>query len=197
MTVCNMTIEAGARAGMIAPDDTTFAYLEGRPAAPRGAAWERALDAWRALRTDAGAAFDDEVEIDVSTLIPQVTWGTNPGMVAPVDGRVPDPSAFDDAASARRSSGRCDYMGLEPGTPIEEIGIDRVFIGSCTNARIEDLRAAATVVAGRHVRRRVRAMVVPGLGEGEAAGRGRGARPGLHERGLRVARRRAARCASA
>ncbi len=162
MTICNMTIEGGARAGMIAPDDTTFAYLEGRPAAPRGAAWERALDGWRELRSDAGAAFDTTVEIDISTLVPQVTWGTNPGMVAAIDGRVPDPSEFADAAQREAAQRALDYMGLEPGTPIEEIGIDRVFIGSCTNSRIEDLRAAATVAAGRRVADGVRAMVVPG-----------------------------------
>jgi 3-isopropylmalate/(R)-2-methylmalate dehydratase large subunit len=162
MTVCNMTIEAGARSGMIAPDDATFAYLEGRPAAPSGAAWERALDEWRELRTDADARFDCVVEIDVSALTPQVTWGTNPGMVAPVDGCVPDPAAFADPAEREAVERALRYMDLEPGTPIREIGIDRVFIGSCTNARIEDLRAAAAVVSGRHVASTVRAMVVPG-----------------------------------
>ena len=162
MTICNMTIEAGARSGMVAPDDTTFAYLEGRPAAPSGAEWEQALDGWRALRTDKGAAFDRVVEIDVSALTPQVTWGTNPGMVVPVDGRVPDPAAFDDPAEREAIERALVYMGLEPGTPIREIGVDRVFIGSCTNARIEDLRAAATVASGRHVASTVRAMVVPG-----------------------------------
>jgi 3-isopropylmalate/(R)-2-methylmalate dehydratase large subunit len=162
MTICNMSIEAGARAGMIAPDDTTFAYLEGRPGAPRGAAWERALDAWRQLASDEDAVFDREVEVDVGELAPQVTWGTNPGMVAPVDGRVPDPSELtdpDDRAAAERALA---YMALEPGTPISDIAVDRVFIGSCTNARIEDLRVAATVVGGRHVHPAVRAMVVPG-----------------------------------
>ncbi|HUZ83031.1 MAG TPA: aconitase family protein, partial [Gaiellaceae bacterium] len=162
MTVCNMTIEGGARAGMIAPDDTTFAYLEGRPAAPSGAAWERALDAWRDLRSDDDASFDTTVEIDISALTPQVTWGTNPGMVVPVDGRVPDPDDFDDPAEREAAERALTYMGLRAGTPIEEIGIDRVFIGSCTNSRIEDLRAAATVVAGRRVADSVRAMVVPG-----------------------------------
>jgi len=162
MTICNMTIEAGARAGMVGPDDTTFAYLEGRPAAPIGAAWERALDEWRGLRTDPGATFDSTVEIDVSALTPQVTWGTNPGMVVPVDGRVPDPAALDDPAEREAAERALRYMGLEPGTPIQEIGVDRVFIGSCTNSRIEDLRAAAAVVAGRHVADTVRAMVVPG-----------------------------------
>jgi 3-isopropylmalate/(R)-2-methylmalate dehydratase large subunit len=162
MTICNMSIEAGARAGMIAPDDATFAYLEGRPGAPRGAAWERALDDWRRLATDEDAAFDREVELDVRELVPQVTWGTNPGMVAPVDARVPDPGDLadpDDRAAAERALA---YMALEPGTPIADIAVDRVFIGSCTNARIEDLRVAAAFVAGRRVHPSVRAMVVPG-----------------------------------
>ena len=162
MTMCNMSIEAGARAGMVAPDDTTFAYLEGRPAVPTGAEWERRLDEWRRLRSDEDAGFDREVEIDVRALAPQVTWGTNPGMVAPVDGRVPDPSAIadpEDRAAAKRALA---YMALEPGTPISEIHVDRVFIGSCTNARIEDLRAVAGIVAGHRVHPSVRAMVVPG-----------------------------------
>jgi 3-isopropylmalate/(R)-2-methylmalate dehydratase large subunit len=162
MTICNMTIEAGGRSGMVAPDDTTFAYMEGRPAAPKGADWERALERWRALRSDEGAAFDRVVEIDVSTLTPQVTWGTNPAMVVPVDGVVPDPAEADDPADRDAYERALRYMGLEPGTPIREIAVDRVFIGSCTNARIEDLRAAAAVVAGRRVAPSVRAMVVPG-----------------------------------
>jgi 3-isopropylmalate/(R)-2-methylmalate dehydratase large subunit len=162
MTVCNMSIEAGARAGMVAPDDTTFAYLEGRPGAPQGAAWELALDRWRALRSDADAVFDREVEIDVASLPPQVTWGTNPGMVAPVDGRVPDPGDLVEADEREAAERALSYMALEPGTPIEDIHVDRVFIGSCTNARIEDLRLAAAVVAGKHVHPSVRAMVVPG-----------------------------------
>jgi 3-isopropylmalate/(R)-2-methylmalate dehydratase large subunit len=168
LTVCNMSIEAGARAGMIAPDETTFAYLEGRPGVPQGAAWERALDRWRALPTDAGASFDREVEIDVTAIRSQVTWGTNPGMVVPIDGAVPDPAAFgseDDRAAAERA---LVYMGLEPGTPIQEIEVDRVFIGSCTNSRIEDLRAAAAVVEGRRVHPSVRAMVVPGSAQVKA-----------------------------
>src|SRR5204863_6385071 len=162
MTICNMSIEAGARAGMIAPDDTTFAYLEGRPGAPTGVAWERALDDWRQLPSDEDAVFDSEVEVDVRELAPQVTWGTNPGMVAPVTGRVPDPSELadpDDRATALRA---LDYMALEPGTPIADIAVDRVFIGSCTNSRIEDLRVAAAVVDGRHVHPSVHAMIVPG-----------------------------------
>ena len=162
MTICNMSIEAGARAGMIAPDETTFAYLEGRPAAPRGADWEAALDRWRELRSDPEATFDRTIRIDVSALKPQVTWGTNPGMIAPVDGVVPDPSAFTDTAERDAVERALRYMDLEPGTPITDVRIDRVFIGSCTNARIEDLRAAAAVVDGRRVAQGVRAMVVPG-----------------------------------
>jgi 3-isopropylmalate/(R)-2-methylmalate dehydratase large subunit len=162
LTICNMSIEAGARAGFIAPDDTTFAYLEGRPAAPAGAAWEEALDRWRSLRTDDDAVFDTEVDIDVSELEPQVTWGTNPGMVAPVGGAVPDPADYDDPDERAALERALAYMALEPGTRLQDVRIDRVFIGSCTNARIEDLRAAAAVVAGRHVHPHVRAMVVPG-----------------------------------
>jgi 3-isopropylmalate/(R)-2-methylmalate dehydratase large subunit len=162
LTICNMSIEAGARAGMIAPDEATFAYLEGRPAAPKGAEWERALERWRELRTDEDTAFDRELEVDVSELEPQVTWGTNPAMVAPVGGAVPDPSALDDPDERAATERALVYMGLEPGTPLQEIRIDRVFIGSCTNARIEDLREAALVVDGRRVAPTVKAMVVPG-----------------------------------
>jgi 3-isopropylmalate/(R)-2-methylmalate dehydratase large subunit len=162
MTICNMSIEAGARAGMVAPDDTTFAYLEGRPGAPAGADWERALDRWRALPSDPEAEYDREVEIDVRELAPQVSWGTNPGMVVPIDGAVPDPSDFDDLDDRAAAERALAYMALEPGTPMQEIAVDRVFIGSCTNARIEDLREAAAVVAGKRVHPRVRALVVPG-----------------------------------
>jgi 3-isopropylmalate/(R)-2-methylmalate dehydratase large subunit len=162
MTICNMTIEGGARAGMVAPDDTTFAYSEGRPGAPKGAAWEQALEDWRTLRTDPGASFDREVEVDVAALVPQVTWGTNPGMVAPIDASVPDPDAYDDPTERKAVELALHYMGLEPGTPLAEITVDRVFIGSCTNSRIEDLRAAAEVVSGRQVASSVRAIVVPG-----------------------------------
>jgi 3-isopropylmalate/(R)-2-methylmalate dehydratase large subunit len=162
MTVCNMSIEAGARAGMIAPDDQTFAYLENRPGAPAGGDWERALDNWRALRSDDDAVYDREVDIDVSELKPQVTWGTNPAMVVPVDGVVPTPDDYADPAARSAVERALEYMGLEAGTPIGDIRIDRVFIGSCTNARIEDLRAAAAVVDGRRVADSVRAMVVPG-----------------------------------
>jgi len=162
MTICNMSIEAGARAGMIAPDDTTFAYLEGRPGVPKGAAWEEALDRWRRLRSDDDARFDSVLEIDVSSLEPQVTWGTNPGMVVPVGEVVPSPDDFGDADEREATERALRYMALEPGTPITDIRVDRVFIGSCTNARIEDLRAAASVVEGRRVAESVRAMVVPG-----------------------------------
>ncbi len=155
LTVCNMTIEGGARAGMVAPDDTTFAYLEGRQFAPRGAAWEQALDHWRALVTDEGAAFDHEVVIDAGGLEPYVSWGTNPGQSVPVTGRVPEPASETDERALR-------YMALKAGTAIQDISLDRVFIGSCTNARLEDLRLAAAVVEGRHVHPKVRAMVVPG-----------------------------------
>jgi 3-isopropylmalate/(R)-2-methylmalate dehydratase large subunit len=162
LTICNMSIEAGARAGLIAPDDTTFAYLEGRPAAPKDAEWEQALERWRSLRTDDDAVFDREVEIDVSELEPQVTWGTNPGMVAPVGGSVPDPDDYDDPDERAAIERALTYMALEPGTALQDVHVDRVFIGSCTNARIEDLREAAAIVAGKRVDPSVRAMVVPG-----------------------------------
>ncbi|MBK9179187.1 MAG: 3-isopropylmalate dehydratase large subunit [Acidimicrobiales bacterium] len=161
MTVCNMSIEAGARAGMVAPDDTTFAYLEGRRHAPTGAAWERALDDWRSLRTDEGAAFDREVLLDAAGIEPHVSWGTNPSQVAPIGASVPDPDAFDDPAARESAARALAYMGLEAGTPLRGIPVDTVFIGSCTNSRIEDLRAAAQVVEGRAVTVK-RAMVVPG-----------------------------------
>ena len=162
MTVCNMSIEAGARAGMIAPDETTFAYLAGRPRAPTGAAWERAVEGWRVLRTDPDARYDTRVTLDASRVAPQVTWGTHPGMVADITGRVPDPAELPSEDERRAAARALEYMGLAPGTPLEGIPIDRVFLGSCTNARIEDLRAAAAVIRGRHVAPRVRAMVVPG-----------------------------------
>jgi 3-isopropylmalate/(R)-2-methylmalate dehydratase large subunit len=162
LTICNMSIEAGARAGMIAPDETTFAYLEGRPGAPSGADWEAALERWRELPSDPDAVFDRELQIDVSELGSQVTWGTNPGMVVPIDGSVPDPADLDDADERAATERALAYMALEPGTPIRDIEVGRVFIGSCTNSRIEDLRAAAAVVRGHHVHPSVRAMVVPG-----------------------------------
>ena len=162
LTVCNMSIEGGARAGLVAPDDTTFAYVEGRPHAPKGAAWEQALDAWRILKTDSGAVYDKTVMLDATKLVPHVTWGTNPGMVVPVTGRVPDPGSAPSEDDRRSIEQALRYMDLRPLTPIEDIALDRVFIGSCTNARLEDLRAAASVIRGRRVHPRVRAMVVPG-----------------------------------
>jgi 3-isopropylmalate/(R)-2-methylmalate dehydratase large subunit len=162
MTVCNMSIEGGARAGMIAPDEKTFAYLEGRRFAPKGADWDAAVDAWKQLPTDPSATYDKVVEIDATRLAPHVTWGTNPGMVVPVTERVPDPASFADPGDQQAAARALEYMGLAPRTPIEEIAVDRVFIGSCTNSRIEDLRAAAEIVRGRSVNAGVRAMVVPG-----------------------------------
>ncbi|HEX7166125.1 MAG TPA: 3-isopropylmalate dehydratase large subunit [Acidimicrobiales bacterium] len=162
MTVCNMSIEAGARAGLIAPDDTTFAYLEGRPHAPIGKAWEQALDDWRSLATDADATFDKEVELDASALVPHVTWGTNPGQVVPIDGAVPNPDSFLDPTAREAASRALQYMGLESGTAMRDVRVDTVFIGSCTNGRIEDLRAAAAVLDGRRVADGVRVLLVPG-----------------------------------
>ncbi|HXF05371.1 MAG TPA: 3-isopropylmalate dehydratase large subunit [Blastocatellia bacterium] len=162
MTVCNMSIEAGARAGLIAPDETTFAYLEGRPFVPKGKAFLEAVDYWKTLPSDPGATFDRELELDVSTLAPQVSWGTSPGMVTDVTGTVPDPESFADENMRKAARRALEYMGLRPGTPIQEIRIDRVFIGSCTNSRIEDLRAAAAMVVGKKVAPHVSAMVVPG-----------------------------------
>jgi 3-isopropylmalate/(R)-2-methylmalate dehydratase large subunit len=164
MTVCNMTIEGGGRAGMIAPDETTFAWFteQERPGAPKGVELEAAIERWRELPTDAGASFDQEVVVDASSISPQVTWGTNPGMVRAVTERVPSPEEFDSPADREATERALHYMALEPGTPIEQIAIDRVFIGSCTNSRIGDLRAAAEVVAGRRVASSVDAMVVPG-----------------------------------
>jgi 3-isopropylmalate/(R)-2-methylmalate dehydratase large subunit len=164
MTICNMSIEAGARAGMIAPDDTTFAYVEGRPHAPRGRDWEAALESWRRLPTDPGARFDREVVIRAGELEPYVSWGTNPGQTVPVGGSVPSPDLAEDPAERDSISRALAYMELQPGTPITSIRLDRVFLGSCTNARLEDLRAAAAVVAGKKVAPTVRAMVVPGSG---------------------------------
>ena len=162
MTVCNMSIEGGARAGMVAPDDTTFEYVTGRPFAPKGEALEQAIEQWRTLPTDSGATYDKVVEIDAPSLQPFVTWGTNPGMVAPVTARVPDPGSFEDTGAREAAERALTYMGLEPDMPIQEIEIDRVFLGSCTNSRLEDLRAAAEVIRGKQVNPRVYAMVVPG-----------------------------------
>jgi 3-isopropylmalate/(R)-2-methylmalate dehydratase large subunit len=162
MTLCNMSIEAGARAGLIAPDDTTFEYVSGRRFAPKGKNWEEAVAYWRTLASDPGARFDKVTEIDTASLAPFVTWGTNPGMVVPVTARVPEPKSFVQDSDRRAAEQALAYMGLDPGTPIESIVVDRVFIGSCTNSRIEDLRAAARVAKGQHVNSKVRAMVVPG-----------------------------------
>ena len=162
MTVCNMSIEAGARAGMVAPDDITFAYLEGRPHAPAGAAWDEAVDHWGTLRTDPGAGFDTEVHLDGADIPPHVTWGTNPSHVAPLDGAVPSPDEAADANGREAAARALTYMGLAAGTPIRDIPVDTVFIGSCTNSRIEDLRTVADVARGRRVAPGMRTLVVPG-----------------------------------
>ena len=162
MTVCNMSIEAGARAGMVAPDETTFAYLQSTPHAPKGDAWDAVVEAWRALPSDPGAVYDKVVTLDAATLRPHVTWGTNPGQVTTVDGSVPFPSDFATDLERQAAEKALAYMDLEPGTRIEDIDVDCVFIGSCTNSRIEDLRAAAAVAKGRKVAPTVRALVVPG-----------------------------------
>lgn len=162
MTVCNMTIEGGARAGLIAPDETTFQYLEGRRYAPKGEEWSKAIAAWKQLATDEGAQFDRIVEIDASEVIPQVTWGTSPGMGTDISKEVPNPEDFTTTNEQKAAKAALEYMGLTPGTPMSEISIDRVFIGSCTNGRIEDLRAAAKVAKGYKVASNVSAMIVPG-----------------------------------
>ncbi|WP_405591073.1 3-isopropylmalate dehydratase large subunit [Streptomyces sp. NBC_01190] len=162
MTVCNMSIEAGARAGMIAPDETTFAYLEGRPRAPKGPLWDEAVAYWRTLATDDGAHFDHRATIDAATLSPFVTWGTDPSQSVPLDGAVPDPDSLTGADQRERAHRALHYMGLRPGTGMRDIPVDVVFIGSCTNGRLDDLRAAAEVARGRHVAPTVRALVVPG-----------------------------------
>ncbi len=161
MTICNMSIEAGAKAGLVAPDETTFAYLAGRANAPQGEAWEHALAEWRTLRSDDDAVWDREVHIDATTLRPQVTWGTNPGQVTSIDGTVPSPEDVADPSAREATVRALEYMGLTAGTPLREIPVDTVFIGSCTNSRIEDLRSAAAVLEGRHVTAK-RVMVVPG-----------------------------------
>jgi len=162
MTVCNMSIEWGARAGMVAPDQTTFDYLKGRPNAPQGDGWDAALAAWRELRTDDDAGFDQEVVLDAAAVTPFVTWGTNPGQGVPLSGSVPDPESLPVGAEREAAQRALAYMGLDAGTPMREVAVDTVFLGSCTNGRMEDLRAAAAVVAGRRVAEGVRAMVVPG-----------------------------------
>ncbi|MBO9308245.1 MAG: 3-isopropylmalate dehydratase large subunit [Chloroflexi bacterium] len=162
MTICNMSIEGGARAGMIAPDETTFAYLEGRPFAPKGEAWQRALDDWRTLPTDEGAVYDAEVSIDASTLEPMITYGTNPGMGMPISGRIPDPDSIADPSQREALIKALKYMDLQPNTPLLGQKIDVVFLGSCTNSRISDLRAAAALLKGRKIAPNVRMLVVPG-----------------------------------
>ena len=162
MTVCNMSIEAGARAGMVAPDETTFAYLEGRPRAPHGGDWDDAVAAWRELRSDDDAVFDREVVLDAAVIEPFVTWGTNPAQGAPLSASVPDPDSFAEEGARTAARRALDYMGLEPRTPLRDIAVDTVFLGSCTNGRLEDLRAAAAVLEGRRVADSVRMLVVPG-----------------------------------
>jgi 3-isopropylmalate/(R)-2-methylmalate dehydratase large subunit len=163
MTVCNMTIEGGARAGMVAPDETTFAYLEGRPFVPRGKEFQEAVERWELLTTDDGAKFDMTVELQAENIAPQVTWGTNPGMVTGVTDRVPDPGSFQNPDDQKATERALHYMGLKAGTPIVDIPVDRVFIGSCTNSRLDDLRAAAHLVAGKHVAKNIKqALIVPG-----------------------------------
>jgi 3-isopropylmalate/(R)-2-methylmalate dehydratase large subunit len=165
MTICNMSIEAGARAGMVAPDETTFAYIEGRNHSPKGAKWQAAVDHWSRLATDEGAEFDEEISIDAAGLVPFVSWGTNPAQTIPVTAAVPAPSDFADPLEAEAAARALDYMGLTPGIPITDVSIDRVFFGSCTNARIEDLRAGVAMLEGGHtVHPNVSAMVVPGSG---------------------------------
>ncbi len=165
LTIANMSIEAGARAGLIAPDETTFAYLKGRPMAPTGTAWDEAVAYWRTLPSDPGAVYDKTIVIDASTIAPGLTWGTSPEDFVAITGVVPDPESFADPAKRIAARKSLDYMGLTPGTPMTEVSVQHVFIGSCTNSRIEDLRAAASIAEGRHVAAGVRALVVPGSGQ--------------------------------
>jgi 3-isopropylmalate/(R)-2-methylmalate dehydratase large subunit len=184
MTLCNMSIEAGARAGMVAPDETTFRYLKGRRFAPVGEAWEKAVDYWKTLRSDDDSKFDRTVEIDASRLEPFVTWGTSPGMVVPVTSYVPDPAEAKNAADRQAAERALEYMALKPRTNIQDIEIDRAFIGSCTNARIEDLRAAARVVKGYRINSSVSALVVPGSQEVKRAAEREGLDRIFHEAGF-------------
>jgi 3-isopropylmalate/(R)-2-methylmalate dehydratase large subunit len=189
--VCNMSIEAGARAGMIAPDETTFEYLKGRPHAPKGEDWDRAVQDWSQLHTDEDAVFDAEVVIDAASLTPYVTWGTNPGQGLPLGERVPDPASLGDDNERVAAERALEYMGLQAGTPLREVAVDTVFLGSCTNGRIEDLRAAAEVLRGRRVADGVRMLVVPG----SMRVRAQAESEGLHEVFLRAgAQWRAAGC---
>jgi 3-isopropylmalate/(R)-2-methylmalate dehydratase large subunit len=164
LTIANMSIEGGARAGLIAPDEATFAYLAGRPMAPKGAAWDAAVAYWKTLPSDAGAVYDRTVLIDATEIAPSLTWGTSPEDVVPITGTVPDPMSFADPSKQVAAQKSLDYMGLTPGTPMAQVPVQHVFIGSCTNSRIEDLRAAAAIAGGRHVAPGVRALVVPGSG---------------------------------
>src|SRR5690606_37409484 len=164
MTICNMSIEAGARAGLIAPDEKTFEYLKGRPFAPKGAAWEQAVAYWKTLPSDEGAVYDTEVVLNAEEIVPYVTWGTSPEDALPITGFVPDPAQEPDENRREALQRAIDYMGLRGGMPLSEIKVDTVFIGSCTNSRIEDLRAAAEIARGRRVADHVRALVVPGSG---------------------------------
>jgi 3-isopropylmalate/(R)-2-methylmalate dehydratase large subunit len=164
MTVCNMSIEGGARAGLIAPDETTFEYIKGRPKAPKGEAWDLAMRHWETLASDEGADFDEEVKLHAADLPPLVTWGTSPEDVITIDGRVPDPADIANPDKRRSVERSLAYMGLKPNTPIKDIAVERVFLGSCTNGRIEDLRVAARIVAGKTVHEGVNAMIVPGSG---------------------------------
>ena len=182
MTVCNMSIEGGARAGMVAPDDSTYEYLAGRPTSPKGTEWDKAVSRWRQLPSDEGAAYDRTVTIDASGLEPMITWGTNPGMGVPVNQPVPQPNGN----TAFRKA--LDYMQLEPGKPLVGQPVDVVFIGSCTNSRLTDLREAAGLLKGRKVNPRVRMLVVPGLGKGQGAGRGGGTFRRIPPCGGRLAR---------
>ncbi len=196
MTVCNMSIEWGAKAGLIAPDQTTFDYIQGRPEAPKGADWDAAVAHWTSLRTDDDAEFDEEIVLDASTMTPFVTWGTNPGQGVPLGGAVPDPASSTTTRADRVAAEKAlQYMGLEAGTPMREIKVDTVFVGSCTNGRIEDLRAAAEIVRGRTRRQGHPAARGARLGAGAPAGRGGGPRRDLQGGRRRVARARAARCA--
>jgi 3-isopropylmalate/(R)-2-methylmalate dehydratase large subunit len=168
MTVCNMSIEFGAKAGLIAPDETTFAYLQGLDHAPTGADWDAAVAEWRGLRTDDDAVFDREVVLDGADIVPHVTWGTNPGQVIPISAAIPGPDDFDDPSDKEAAGRALEYMGLSAGTPMNQVPVDTVFIGSCTNSRIEDLRAAAAVAEGRSVADGVRTLIVPGSGRVKA-----------------------------
>jgi len=164
MTICNMAIEAGARAGLIAPDETTFEYLKGRPFAPKAGAWEQAVAYWKTLPSDEGAVYDTEVELDASEIVPQVTWGTNPEEVIPITANIPDPEQISDPVRKAKIARSLEYMGLKPGAPISEVKVDKIFIGSCTNGRLEDLRSAASVLKGRKLAEGVQAIIVPGSG---------------------------------